>query len=181
MILYSNFKITNKLETKEMGKNRGKKIVLTASFSEITDYDDNPFMAFFGAFPDMLAPKFIQKWWTNYDPEKTLNEDGTAKVAPYGLRKVEAALLNGGFTEDEVVVAHPNKLDDFIGSDTKLVAISSMDPLGMAYVSMTYSTFLGFGSTPVNRAAFRKLLKQKCFKKYKPKIIVGGSGAWQLS
>ncbi|MHA1379554.1 MAG: B12-binding domain-containing radical SAM protein [Candidatus Helarchaeota archaeon] len=164
-----------------MNTHRGKKIVLTASDSEMCDWADNPFMAFFGAFPDMLAPKWVQKWWVNYDPEKTQNTDGTAKVAPYGLRKVEAALIRGGFKEEDVVVVHPNRLDEFVGSDTKLVAISSMDPLGMAYVSMTYTTFLGFGSIPVNRAAFRRLLSKKCFKKYKPKVIVGGSGSWQLN
>jgi len=161
--------------------NRGKKIVLTASDSEMCDFGDNPFMAFFGAFPDLLAPKWIQKWWVNYNPELTLNPDGTAKVAPYGLRKVEAALLKGGFSEKDVAVVHPDSLDEYVGPDTKIVAISSMDPLGMAYVSMTYATFLGFGSTPVNRAAFRRLLSKKCFKKYKPKVIVGGAGAWQLS
>lgn len=163
-----------------MGK-KGKKIVLTASESEMCDWGDNPFYAFYGAFPDQLTPRFISKWLVNFNHESLYNEDGTAKVAPYGLRKVEAALINGGFKEKDIVVVFPDKLDDFIGSDTKLVAISTMDPLGMAYVSMTYSTFLGFGSVPVNRAAFRRLLNQKSIKKYKPKVLIGGSGAWQLS
>lgn len=164
-----------------MDKKQGTRIVLTASESEMCDYGDNPFFAFYGAFPAHLVPRFISKWWTNFNTENLSNDDETAKVAPYGLRKVEAALLEGGFKEEDVVVVAPEKLDDFIGPNTKLVAISSMDPLGMAYVSMTYSSFLGFGSEPNNRAMFRQLLNQKCLKKYHPKIIVGGSGAWQIS
>ena len=54
-----------------------------------------------------------------------------------------------------------------------------MDPTGMGYVSKTYSSIVG-GGEPMNAMEFRKLVMHPSIKKYKPKIIVGGFGAWQL-
>ena len=50
-----------------LGKKQGKKIVLTASESEMCDFGDNPFYAFYGAFPDQLTPRFISKWLVNFN------------------------------------------------------------------------------------------------------------------
>ncbi len=88
-------------------------------------------------------------------------------------------LLENGFTESDVVVAHPLDLDAFIGSDTKVVGISSMDPTGMGYVSKTYSSIIG-GGEPMNAVEFQKLVTHPSIKKFKPKIVVGGFGSWQL-
>jgi len=54
-----------------------------------------------------------------------------------------------------------------------------MDPMGMGYVSKTYSSLLG-GGEPMNAIEFRKLVTHRSIRKYKPKVIVGGFGAWQL-
>jgi radical SAM superfamily enzyme YgiQ (UPF0313 family) len=155
----------------------GVKIVLTASATEMSDFFNNPFMAFsagFGLGPIPLG--FARK--TLYPPVERY-PDGRAKHAPYGLRKIEAMLLENGFTESDVVVAHPLDLSAFIGSDTKVVGISSMDPTGMGYVSKTYSSVIG-GGEPMNAVEFKKLVKHPSIKKFKPKIIVGGFGSWQL-
>jgi len=125
-----------------------------------------------GPIPLRLVRKYL------YPPSEN-NHNGTAKYAPYGLRKVEAILLENGFDESDLAVVHPYNLDPFIGSNTRVVGISSMDPLGMGYVSKTYSSLMGAGE-PMNAIEFRKLMKHGGFQKYKPKIIVGGSGAWQL-
>ena len=61
----------------------------------------------------------------------------------------------------------------------KLLGISSMDPTGMGYVSKTYSSIVG-GGEPMNAIEFQKLVMHPSIKKYKPKIIVGGFGSWQL-
>ena len=92
---------------------------------------------------------------------------------------MEAILLQNGFDQSEVVVVHPNNLSKFVGLNTKVVGISTMDPLGMGYVSKTYSSLIG-GGKPINSIEFRNLVKHDSFKRYKPKIIVGGAGAWQL-
>lgn len=160
-----------------MASASGIKIVLTASATEMSDFFNNPFIAFVAGFARGPVPlTFVRK--TLYPPVER-KPDGRVRFAPYGLRKVEAMLLENGFTEKEVVVVHPEDLEDFIGPETKVVGISSMDPTGMGYVSKTYSSIIG-GGEPMNAVEFQKLVTHPNIKKFKPKIIVGGFGAWQL-
>jgi radical SAM superfamily enzyme YgiQ (UPF0313 family) len=155
----------------------GVKVVLTASATEMSDFFNNPFMAFVAGFAKGPIPLgFARK--TLYPPAER-NPNGRAKYAPYGLRKVEAMLLENGFTEFDVAVVHPEDLDTFIGPDTKVVGISSMDPTGMGYVSKTYSSIIGGGES-LNAIEFHKLVSHRSIKKFKPTIIVGGFGSWQL-
>jgi radical SAM superfamily enzyme YgiQ (UPF0313 family) len=160
-----------------MTTSSGVKIVLSASATEMSDFFNNPFMAFsagFGLGPIPIG--FARK--TLYPPVERY-PDGRAKYAPYGLRKVEAMLLENGFTASDVAVVHPMDLDAFVGSDTKVVGISSMDPTGMGYVSKTYSSVIG-GGEPMNAVEFQKLVGHPSIKRFKPKIVVGGFGSWQL-
>jgi radical SAM superfamily enzyme YgiQ (UPF0313 family) len=155
----------------------GKKIVLTASATEMSDFFNNPFIAFVGGFGKGPIPlSYVRK--TLY-PHRPKRADGQASYAPYGLRKVESILLEGGFSPDDIAISYPEDLDLFIGSNTKVLGISSMDPTGMGYVSKTYSSIVG-GGEPMNRIEFKKLVSHPAIKKYKPKIIVGGYGSWQL-
>jgi radical SAM superfamily enzyme YgiQ (UPF0313 family) len=155
----------------------GTKIVLTASATEMSDFLNNPFIAFVAGFGKGPIPLgFVRK--TLYPPVER-KVDGRAGFAPYGLRKVEAMLLQSGFSEQEVAVVHPEDLEDFIGPETKVLGISSMDPTGMGYVSKTYSSIIG-GGEPMNAVEFQKLVMHPSIKKFKPKIIVGGFGSWQL-
>jgi hypothetical protein len=91
---------------REIKTGSGAKIVLTASATEMSDFFNNPFMAFsagFGLGPIPLG--FARK--SLYPPvERYVN--GRAKYAPYGLRKVEAMLLENGFTESDVAVVYPD-------------------------------------------------------------------------
>ena len=133
----------------------GKKIVLTASATEMSDFLNNPFIAFAGGFGKGPFPlSYVRK--TLY-PQLRQKSRRTSSYAPYGLRKVESILLEGGFSPDDIAVANPEDLDLFIGPNTKVVGISSMDPTGMGYVSKTYSSIVG-GGEPMNRIEFRKLI-----------------------
>jgi radical SAM superfamily enzyme YgiQ (UPF0313 family) len=155
----------------------GTKIVLTASATEMSDFLNNPFIAFVAGFGKGPIPLgFVRK--TLYPPVER-KVDGRAGFAPYGLRKVEAMLLQSGFSEQDVAVVHPEDLEDFIGPETKVLGISSMDPTGMGYVSKTYSSIIG-GGEPMNAVEFQKLVMHPSIKRFKPKIIVGGFGSWQL-
>lgn len=161
----------------QMTKNSGVKVVLTASATEMSDFFDNPFVAFVAGFPKGPVPLWLLR--KKLYPPVERNSDGRAKYAPYGLRKVEALLLENGFDESEVMVVHPFDLDAFTGPATKVVGISSMDPTGMGFVSKTYSSLVG-GGEPMNTIEFRELVTHQSIQKYKPKVIVGGFGAWQL-
>ena len=160
-----------------MASGSGVKIVLTASATEMSDFFNNPFIAFVAGFGKGLFPTGLVRK-ALYPPVER-KPDGRARYASYGLRKVEAILLASGFTEKEVAVVHPDDLEDFVGPQTKVIGISSMDPTGMGYVSKTYSSIIG-GGEPMNALEFQKLVTHPNIKKFKPKIIVGGFGAWQL-
>ncbi len=158
----------------------GAKIILTASEIEMSHFGDDPFGAFAGSF--LLIPSFLKPL---YMPKEDDLPNGRASVAPYGLRKVEALLLDNGFDESDVVVAHPSKLKKFLGPNTRAIGVSSMDPLGIAYVSLTYSNMFALGSEPRNRREFRHLLRKSPIAKVRDrgqvKVIVGGAGAWQVA
>jgi len=156
---------------------KGRKIVMTASVTEMSDYKDNPFIAFSGGFPYRIP------LWTSrriFYPPCGDNPDGSSKLAPYGLRKIEGALLNHGYSPNDMITVQPQNLNKSIDEKTKVVLISTMDPLGKGYVSFTYSTFAGWGEIPCTLYYFNKLIRTKALKKYKPKIILGGAGSWQV-
>lgn len=154
----------------------GYPIVLTASRAEANEYDDNPFAAFICTFPKKLSGLALREHLENLPS----NEDGTAKRTIYGLRKVESLLVKE-FGQENVVVAHYDQLHRFIGKNTKILGISSMDPMGLAYVSTTYNSLIGFGGEALNAAEFEKLITHPTIQSYKPKIIVGGAGSWQIN
>jgi len=154
----------------------GVPIVLAASRAEANEYDNNPFLAFICTFPKKLSGYALRDYINNLEN----NEDGSAKRTIYGLRKVESMLIDE-FGEENVVVSHYDNLDKFIGKNTKIVGISTMDPMGLAYVSTTYNSLIGFGGEALNAFEFEKLVTHPSIQKYRPKVIVGGQGSWQIS
>jgi radical SAM superfamily enzyme YgiQ (UPF0313 family) len=154
----------------------GYPIVLTASRAEANEFDDNPFAAFICTFPKKLSGLILREHLENL----VSNKDGTAQRTIYGLRKVES-LICEEFGLENVVVAHYDQLHKFIGKNTKIVGISSMDPMGLAYVSTTYNSLIGFGGEALNASEFEKLITHPAIQQYKPKIIVGGAGSWQIN
>ena len=152
----------------------GFPIVLTASRAEISQFGGDPFKAFICTFPQLLSRRALSGYLFENDATS-----GPAKFAPYGLRKVEAILANE-FGEENVVVSHPDSLGHFVGKNTRLVCISTMDPIGMAYVSTTYNSLIGFGGESLNAAEFKNILKNSAIRKYKPATMVGGAGVWQI-
>jgi radical SAM superfamily enzyme YgiQ (UPF0313 family) len=90
-------------------------------------------------------------------------------------------MLIDEFGRENIKVAHYDQLHKFIGKKTKIVGISTMDPMGLAYVSTTYNSLIGFGGESLNASEFEKLLTHPSIKKYRPKVIVGGQGSWQIA
>ena len=161
------------VEEKEV---EGIPIVLAASRAEANEYDNNPFSAFICTFPKKLSGYILRDHLSNLES----NKDGTAKRTIYGLRKVESMLIDE-FGKENVVVSHYDNLDRFIGKKTKVVGLSTMDPMGLAYVSTTYNSLIGFGGEALNASEFEKLVTHPSIQRYRPKVIVGGQGSWQIS
>jgi radical SAM superfamily enzyme YgiQ (UPF0313 family) len=156
---------------------QGVPIVLTGSATDMSDFKLSPFRAFTGGFPTAIIPRFLlRKYWY---PRVPTNGNGTAKYAPYGLRKIEAVLIRE-FGEQAVAVVHPYNLEKFVGPETKVIGVSSMEPVGTGFVSRTYTSLVGFGGEPVAAAEFRDLVAKPILRKWGAKIVLGGSGAWQI-
>src|SRR4030042_2947321 len=153
----------------------GVPIVLAASRAEANEYNNNPFSAFICTFPKKLSGYALREHLENIP----INKDGSAKRTIYGLRKVESMLIDE-FGKENVVSIHYNELSKFIGKKTKIVGISSMDPMGLAYVSTTYNSLIGFGGEALNAAEFEMLVNHPSILKFKPKVVVGGQGSWQI-
>jgi len=111
------------------------------------------------------------------------HNNGIANYAPYGLRKVEASLLRDGYKPEDVVVAHPDHIDKFIGPETEVVGTYEMDPLGMGPVTMTFT----FGRKTMsydelyNRDLHMKINSAKAKNGSRAKVVVGASGTWQYN
>ncbi|HEX6672873.1 MAG TPA: radical SAM protein [Nitrososphaeraceae archaeon] len=111
------------------------------------------------------------------------HNNGIANYAPYGLRKLEASLLRDGYNPADVVVAHPDYIDKFIGPETEVVGTYEMDPLGMGPVTMTFT----FGRKTMsydelyNRDLHLRINAAKNKNGSKAKVIVGASGTWQYN
>ena len=107
--------------------------------------------------------------------------NGVASFAPYGLRKVEAALLRDGYKREDVVVAHPDHIEKFIGPETEVVGTYEMDPLGMGPVTMTFT----YGRKQIsydeyyNAYLHKKILEAKKKSGSNAKVVGGASGTWQ--
>jgi len=145
-------------------------IVLTAPATEMSTHHGKEFMGFGTCTPPGIVPSWFVKLF--FYP-KVKNKGGVVKFAPYGLRKIEAVLIESGFN---VVTVHPYHIDKYLNS-AKVVGVSVMDPLGFGPVSTTFSSILG--GTPSTKIEFVNLMEK--LKNYKRiKIIVGGPGAWQL-
>ena len=104
-----------------------------------------------------------------------------AVVAPLGLRRIEAALLAGGFSSDEVVVVDEDELDAVIGLATRIIGISSGEPAGLGMNSSTMTAITGGRIYP--EAMFRRLMRKihRLNREVSAKIVLGGPGAWQLA
>src|SRR3989440_6951053 len=126
-----------------------------------------------------IPAKFGHKW---ISPESLMNEswpDGRARYVPNGLRMVETLLLRE-YAEEEVVTCYVENLEKFVGPETRVVAIHAHNPLGISYATDVYSKLAGENLMPVNAHEFIRIVTHPIIDKYKPKIVVGGPGAWQL-
>ncbi len=172
------------------------KIVLTADRTLMSPYRGISLATFFGCAPAIDPHRSKNSIWyyllKNQVTPKVLfdficntvtHTNGIANFAPYGLRKVEAALLRDGFKREDVVVAHPDHIEKFIGPETQVIGTYEMDPLGMGPVTMTFT----YGRKQMsydeyyNRDLHMKIIAAKKKNGSNAKVIAGASGTWQYN
>jgi len=159
----------------------GYPVVLTGETALMSDYGGSTQLGFTSALPESWIRGRIEKMLfpTHSD------EDGRALTSPYGIAKVEATLLKHGFTRDQVIIADPRKLDRVIGPKTRVLGVTTMDPLGVSYGigvvnMMLQAVGIKYEGRPYISKGFFDIVEHPLVKKYKPRIIVGGAAAWQL-
>jgi radical SAM superfamily enzyme YgiQ (UPF0313 family) len=172
------------------------KVVLSADRTLMSPYRGISLASFFGCAPALDFNRTKDSFWyyilKNQVTPKVLfdficnpigHTNGIAHYAPYGLRKIESSLLRDGYNPEDVVVAHPDYIDLFIGPETEVVGTYEMDPLGMGPVTMTFT----FGRKMMsydelyNRELHMRINAAKTKNGSKAKILVGASGTWQYN
>ncbi|MFB3889972.1 MAG: radical SAM protein [Candidatus Bathyarchaeia archaeon] len=142
----------------------------------MSEYNGGIFLGFSACIPRGLISDKL--YFSLFCPSVPVNEDGSVDLAPCGTRKIEAALLNNGFSREDIIVAHPEHLDKVVSSNTKVLCITENDPLGKGPATSTFTQL--FGGEAYMTVKFKEILNHPSVQKYKPRIIVGGAGAWQL-
>src|SRR5260370_25898820 len=110
------------------------RIVLTADATQMSEYWGIPLLPFFSCAPAEKVPRIV----FDFLSPQVKHNNGGAEMAPYGLRKLEASILRT-YKPEEVVVAHPDHVSKFVNEDTRIIGISTMDPLGLGPVSMMFT------------------------------------------
>ena len=149
-------------------------VVLTMDRTLASEYGGSLFVGFAACAPKLI-PDPLYRFFLCPSVEA---KEHMAVAAPAGTRKMEAALSEAGI---DVVVAHPEHLEEVIGRETKVVGITSNDPRGFGPASSTFSSLL-------ERKTFSALFFEQTVEKVREildsngggKLVVGGPGAWQL-
>src|SRR5438094_10314600 len=157
----------------------GVPIVLTAPLTEIIDHAGYFIQMSMASLPIWLEGIINKKYPKWRDVEH--NDDGSARSMPAGIRVLEASLLRH-FPASDVVCCYPADLDKFIGPDTRVVAVSTHNPLGVTFAAGVYTSIFGSSREPINshyaKALFARIKRSSY--RHNFKVIVGGSGGWQI-
>jgi radical SAM superfamily enzyme YgiQ (UPF0313 family) len=161
-------------------KEGGRLIVLTAPLTETIDHAGYFIQMSMASLPIWLEGILNRKYpeWRKVEHMP----DGAARYMPAGLRVLEAALLRR-YQPEDVVACYPDDLDRFIGPATRVVAISTHNPLGVTFAAGVYTSIFGESKQPINSHYARQLFDRVKGSPYRPtfKVLVGGSGGWQIT
>jgi radical SAM superfamily enzyme YgiQ (UPF0313 family) len=158
----------------------GALIVLTAPLTETIDHAGYFIQMSMASLPVWLEGILNRKYpnWSTLE----YCDDGTARYVPAGLRVLEAMLLRH-YAPGDVVACYPDDVDKFIGPSTRVVAISTHNPLGVTFAAGVYTSIFGESKQPINAHYARRLFTRVKANPHRPtfKVVVGGSGGWQIA
>ncbi|AWR94784.1 radical SAM protein [Acidianus brierleyi] len=140
----------------------------------MTDHHHKEFLGFLGTGPAVGLPESVWKWLAC--PKMKVDELGRPLEAPYGMRKIEAKLIDEGFN---AAIIDPDYIDKYL-NNAKALMFSHHDYFAFGPPSSTW-----WGITkkePINYKSFQALINKPEIseaKKKGMKIIVGGPSTWQ--
>lgn len=147
--------------------------VITTDRTMMSNHHGKEFIGFLATGPSFFLPERI--WYYICCPKPKVDSEGRPVEAPYGLRKIEASLMDSGYS---AAIIDP----DYIGrhvKGAKAVLIGHHD--FFAYGPPSSEWWLITGREPVNRKSFMRFMKRVASlkRRYGFKVIVGGPAAWQ--
>src|SRR6476660_10475522 len=162
-----------------MAQPRGVPIVLTAPLTESVDHAGFFIQMSLASIPEWMEWVIDKKYPAGRDVPKSA--DGRAGRAPACLRVLEA-VLKREFGGDAVAVCYPDQLPEFIGQDTRVVAVSTHNPLGTTFAAGVYASIFGSSREPINALYARRMFAtiRECRSRHAFSVVLGGSGAWQI-
>ena len=157
----------------------GKLIVLTAPLTETIDHAGYFIQMGIASMPTWMEFVIDNKYPKWREVER--KPDGSARFMPAGVRLVQESLLRE-FDPEDLVACYPDDLHRFIGPRTRVVAVSTHNPLEVTFAAGVYASLFGSSRAPINakyaRMAFDKIKSNPYRKNFK--VLVGGSGGWQI-
>ena len=158
---------------------RGVPIVLTAPLTESIDHAGFFIQMSLASIPEWMEWVIDKKYpaWRDVP----VGADGRAGTAPAGLRVLEAVLARE-FGAEHVAVCYPDQLSAFIGETTRVVAVSTHNPLGTTFAAGVYASIFGSSREPINALYARRMFDaiRDARRRHRFAVILGGSGAWQI-
>jgi radical SAM superfamily enzyme YgiQ (UPF0313 family) len=161
-------------------QDEGYLFVLTAPLTEIIDHAGFFIQMAMASLPAWLEGVLNRKYpgWRDLE----YNSDGSARYMPAGIRLLEASLLRS-FPREEVIACYPGDIHKFVGPRTRAVGVSTHNPLGVTFAAGVYASVFGSSRHPINSHYARQLFSSIKESPWRGrfKVIVGGSGAWQIT
>jgi radical SAM superfamily enzyme YgiQ (UPF0313 family) len=158
----------------------GFPIVLTAPLTEVIDHAGYFIQMSMASLPIRMEGILNRKYpgWKYLER----NADGTARYMPAGLRVLEASLLRR-YPASDLACCYPRDLPRFLGPQTRVVAVSTHNPIGVTFAAGVYTSIFGSATQPINAHYAREMFQTLKSSPYRPlfKLIVGGSGGWQIA
>jgi hypothetical protein len=132
----------------------GRLIVLTAPLTETIDHAGYFIQMAMASLPIWMEGVMNRKYpkWREVEH----NEDGSARFMPAGVRLVEKS-LSREYRSDDLVACFPDDLDKFIGPRTRVVAVSTHNPLGVTFAAGVYTSIFGSSKLPINSYYARQM------------------------
>lgn len=149
-------------------------IVITTDRTMMSNHHGKEFLGFVATGPPIGMPEWL--WMAICAPKVKVDELGRPVEAPYGLRKIEAALQDAGFN---AAVVDPDHIDKHL-STMKVMMIGHHDYFAYGPPSSEWWSLTGV--EPVNRRSFIRFMNSPAVRRAKErgvKIIAGGPAAWQ--
>lgn len=153
---------------------KGFEIVLTTDRTMMSNHHGKEFLGFIATGPAIGMPEKLWMWIAA--PKIDVDEYGRPREAPYGMRKVEAKLVDAGYN---AAIIDPDHLHRYLDT-MKVLMIGHHDYFAYGPPSSEWWSLTG--KEPVNRLSFKRFMNSPVIRKAKEKgvkIIAGGPAAWQ--